>query len=372
MFDFISTEEVNCSRQPELDLAKGFAILFMVLCHTVMELGNSGTNVLGTLAISVLGGPLAAPVFMTSLGVGVCYSKNSTPEKLARRGVKTIGIALLLNFFRVVLPLTFVGILTGGFDWQFTAAVFVSCEILSFAGLSFILIALIKKLNLSNLQVVLIALIFALFGGLFTKGHELLFTSDIINAIVGIFVPTNVYTAHLLEFYHDGIPFPFCNWIIFPLAGFLFGRTLRKVTDKTAMYKLIFPVATALSLLFLFINMKYGRWVLEKGGYYHIGLLSGLFYLCVVFFSFSTCYFIKDFLPEKISHVLGLMSANIIEIFCLHWVILNWTFCLYTMVFGQPRMDNAAAYVVGLVIAAAATRIAVWWSDRKKARLQNC
>jgi len=239
MFDFISTDEINCGRQPELDLAKGFAIAFMVLCHVVMRLGIADADMLGVLAVAILGGPLAAPVFMTSLGIGVCYSKNSTAEKLAHRGIKTIGIGLLLNICRVVLPFTFATAITGESKWNLMIILTLNSEILAFAGLAFLLIALIKSLNMTNRQICLVALIFTLFGGLFTKGRQFCCSNDIVNVLAGIIVPANVYAAECKAIFEEGVPFPFLNWIIYPLAGLVFGDILKKVTDKKSMYKLI-------------------------------------------------------------------------------------------------------------------------------------
>lgn len=36
LHSLFSKEEINVSRQPSLDYAKGLAIVFMVICHTVL------------------------------------------------------------------------------------------------------------------------------------------------------------------------------------------------------------------------------------------------------------------------------------------------------------------------------------------------
>jgi len=369
MFDFISTDEINCGRQPELDLAKGFAIAFMVLCHVVMRLGIADADMLGVLAVAILGGPLAAPVFMTSLGIGVCYSKNSTAEKLAHRGIKTIGVGFLLNICRVALPLIVCGAIGGKIQWRLLTILSLNGEILVFAGLAFLLIALIKKLDMTNYQIFALALVFTLFGGLFTKGNGFCCSNDILNVLAGIILPANVYTEGIKVFFEEGIPFPFLNWIIYPLAGLLFGNLLRRVTDKKAMYRLIWPVTAFLTLVYIYLNYKYGLYGLENGSYYHTGLISALFYLGVVFFCFSSCYFLLDYIPQKMADVLNVMSSHILEIFFIHWVILNWTMCLLYYVFRLPKMSNAAAYIAALLIGIVSCKIAVWWKEWKKAYL---
>ena len=58
-----SKDEVNTGRQVELDIAKGFAILFMIWVHTA-ETFSTGTGLDYKIVENFLGGPFAAPVFM--------------------------------------------------------------------------------------------------------------------------------------------------------------------------------------------------------------------------------------------------------------------------------------------------------------------
>ena len=54
-------EKVNTKRQPELDLAKGLSILFMVWTLTFDELSPNSEGIWVTIVRNILGGPLAAP-----------------------------------------------------------------------------------------------------------------------------------------------------------------------------------------------------------------------------------------------------------------------------------------------------------------------
>ena len=71
-----STSEVNTGRQVELDIAKGFAILFMVWVHTTETFGNY-QGIGNVIVEHFLGGPFAAPVFMVCMGIGMCYAKRA-------------------------------------------------------------------------------------------------------------------------------------------------------------------------------------------------------------------------------------------------------------------------------------------------------
>jgi uncharacterized membrane protein len=75
----------NAARQPELDMARGLAVFFMIAVHVLEILGDTALAETGPgIVIGFLGGPPAAPVFMMLLGVGIVYSARATPENLAR------------------------------------------------------------------------------------------------------------------------------------------------------------------------------------------------------------------------------------------------------------------------------------------------
>jgi uncharacterized membrane protein len=97
-------EPVNNGRQPELDMAKGLAIVFMVWTHVFEELSPGSEGVMVMLVRNILGGPFAAPIFMICMGIGISYSKKSSPQKLLHRGIGLFGTGLLLNMFRFVVP----------------------------------------------------------------------------------------------------------------------------------------------------------------------------------------------------------------------------------------------------------------------------
>lgn len=73
-------DRVNTGRQPELDVAKVAAILYMVVIHVYEEMSVVNYWVrpdsLFRTVLEFLGGPLAAPVFMFAMGVGMVYTRH--------------------------------------------------------------------------------------------------------------------------------------------------------------------------------------------------------------------------------------------------------------------------------------------------------
>ena len=74
-------EPINLGRQKELDIAKGIAIIFMVLCHGFEIMSwffdpEISTDVAYFILDVVLGGSFAAPVFMFCMGISFAYSRK--------------------------------------------------------------------------------------------------------------------------------------------------------------------------------------------------------------------------------------------------------------------------------------------------------
>ena len=74
-------DRINTGRQLELDVAKVFAILFMVTIHVHEEMSVvnyywARSDNAFRFILEFLGGPLAAPVFMFAMGVGMVYTKR--------------------------------------------------------------------------------------------------------------------------------------------------------------------------------------------------------------------------------------------------------------------------------------------------------
>ena len=87
-------DRVNTGRQPELDVAKVAAILYMVVIHVYEEMSVVNYWVrpdsLFRTVLEFLGGPLAAPVFMFAMGVGMVYTRHRSPRAFALRGLRLL------------------------------------------------------------------------------------------------------------------------------------------------------------------------------------------------------------------------------------------------------------------------------------------
>ena len=106
----------------------------------------------GFIVGNVLGRPYAAPIFMFCMGVGIVYSRRSQWDIMVKRGITLFLLGILVNVFEFFLPYYVCGTLLGSWDiFPIAGGLLLFCvDILAFAGLSFILMGILKKFELSN------------------------------------------------------------------------------------------------------------------------------------------------------------------------------------------------------------------------------
>jgi hypothetical protein len=331
-------ERVNQGRQLELDVAKGLAIVFMVLVHCLETLTPLEATA-SAYVIEFLGGPLSAPVFMFALGVGIVYSKKNTPSNMALRGLRTLVLAYLLNFLRDYLPLMFDYVRSGDPDLVREAGdLLFGIDILPFAGLVFLFFAGASKLNFKPLHYVLSAIAMA---GANILLLNIVPQNKVLNVIAGSFWGTNEYSW-----------FPFLTWIIYPLAGYLFGLLLIRCTDKKRLYRRALQISLPILGLFAIGALlrdgdlrSLGHLIMNA--YYHHTAVANVFIIAVVLAWMSAMYFWSSHIPKLVTTALRRWSKNITTLYFVHWVILGWA-----LVFLEPTLTLPwmFAFFVALLI----------------------
>ena len=325
-----SNEHINPARQSELDWAKGLAVLFMVLIHVYSEVRDFALPEAYSRALNFAGGPLAAPVFMALLGVGIIYSKNRTPKKLAVRGITLFAAHYLLNFLYSGIPRLIMLARTGDdyyrtSFWEYTFGI----DILAFAGLTFLFFALVEKQKLSNAQLLLIALVMS-----------------IVNYVAAVPVDNSVLGAFLGLFFHvnDFAFFSFSSWIWYPVIGYIFGSFLIRCTDKKVFYQYAFAFSVLVVVLISLGANKYGFdiWTMhtgDKSTYFHQDFIAHIFVSAIFFIWMGVLYGISQLkvfrLPGK---TVLRWSKNVTVIYFVQWFIIGWVSILAGDKFGAGSL----------------------------------
>lgn len=316
---FLSEEKTNLGRQREFDYAKVIAIVFMVLIHVWDELSyfdcfeTAPTGFWHNL-LQFGAGPLAAPLFMFAMGVGICYSSHRSPKDFAKRGVQLFFTGYLLNFFRNGIYFAIYYCTHG--EWDISELVYRSFngDILHFAGLTFLLVALFKKCKMPVLTM----------GGVAVA-------MQIVGCLLSQYVPVSEGLSYVVgHFYYAGnCYFPLLQWFIFPVAGIIFAKYLRHVTDKDKFYRSVMGIS-AVSLIgfcsalcFAGYNIQ-NFYILKDDIYYQQEFFHSVFALLVILIELALLYFVtKKNNIKAINNTVNYISAKLNTIYIIQWILVG-------------------------------------------------
>ena len=341
-------DRINTGRQVELDVAKVFAILYMVIIHVYEEMSVvrywSRPDSLFRVVLEFLGGPLAAPVFMFAMGVGMVYTKHRTPRAFAMRGLRLLLASYLLNVVRMTIPF-YLAHLSGDSWGHWTVVDTIGLiDILQFAGMAFLLTALLEKWKAGRWGILAVALVLQGVGTVFLHSFDGLPSAT--QYAVGLFFHTN-----------PNVCFPLTLWYVFPAFGLCFGEYLQTVGDKKTMYNRI-ALLSAAGLLGLSAGMRYMGWnlldnfALAGEAYYIQHLPQTLWTLCVIGLQLFVCFRISLILSKPFANWAEFISRRLNTIYLIQWVIIPYAVAAMGAA-GLPMLPAWGIVPAGLLIAAA-------------------
>ena len=100
------------------------------------------------------------------MGVGIVYSRHSQWGQMIKRGITLFLAGIVVNVFEFFIPYYVYGYLFGSWDvFTIAGGLLLFCiDILEFAGLTFILLGISKKLKISNETLLIIAIAMSIIG----------------------------------------------------------------------------------------------------------------------------------------------------------------------------------------------------------------
>ena len=360
MEQLFSNEKVNSGRQVELDLAKCLAIFFMIFLHCLMVTSGFSNNVSLFMQRGIsqlLGGPFAAPVFMFAMGVGYVYSRNQDPGYLITRGIRIMLLGLVVNVGEFFLPHFLAGKLLGEWDiFPIAGGLLLFCiDILAFAGMAMILIGLLRKLNLTAKQMVIISLVLSAIGWV-ARFHD--FGSNVANLIMGYFVGSaGGFTA-----------FPLFPWFIFPATGMLFGEYYIRCNDKKKLLR-FWPLALVISVAYFVIS-----WFLPEGflsethHYYFMTTIDAMFCLVCIYGVIGICNVVSSLLPDSAIKFFSKTSSNLNTIYVIQWFIIPVTYIFIVYFKRDIVFGDLSLIVISLIEIAVSTALAAGYKNFQKSR----
>ncbi len=357
MNNMFSDQRINSGRQVELDLAKCLAIFFMIFLHcffVTVGFHNTISKPMARIIGQLLGGPFAAPVFMFSMGVGMVYSRNQEPVYMVKRGIKLMLLGLVVNVGEFLLPHFLAGKLLGKWDiFPIAGGLLLFCiDILAFAGMAFILIGVLKKLNVSTRGMVIIALILSIAGS-FLRFHD--FGSNVPNLIAGYFIGSaGGFTA-----------FPLSNWFIFPAVGLLFGEYYIRCNNKKKLLCL-WPLGLVISVVYFVTSwFRPEGFLSETHHYYFMTTIDAMFCLMCIYGVLGLCYVASGFLPDGALEFFSKTSGNLNALYVIQWYLIPLTYIFIVFFKRDIVFGDLSLIIIGLLEITAATALAAWYKARR-------
>lgn len=355
--DLFAREKINIGRQKELDIAKGFSILFMIFIHTIiiaMLFENTVSWVSIVLFDDILGGPSAAPVFMFCMGIGMVYTRSKEPEKMIRRGISLLLIGFIVNIGEFILPHFLSGYLLNDptlFPF-YGGLILFYVDILGFAGQTFILMGILKKFNVSNKQLLIFAIFLSIIGSLV---RYTIFDSTILNFLFGYFIGT----------YEAFTTFPLFNWFIFPAAGYVYGQYFIRCKDKSQFFK-FWPVCIIIPLMyFIYTLFTPGGYLYGDATYYFLNTVDAIFTIIYIHGFIGFNYLLSLKLPERLTNFFIVLSKHINMIYIAQWYYIPITIILIVYLIKGNVFTDLSVFLIAIFIIAISTLSAIGYKNLK-------
>jgi len=280
------------------------------------------------------------------MGIGMMYTRHGSPADMAKRGLKLFLIGYALNLYRAALPALGMTIIGATKDAGPFFIMYMFCvDIMQFAGLTFLTIALMKKLKMKNWMMFLVAV-------------ALLLLSTLMPVISEEKHPIASYLFGVIVYQNENTAFPWMQWLFFPTAGMLFGEMLRNAKNKNRLYGLtalagllFFAVCTGLA-----IALKRDISAFFTTNYYNMDILQAVWTLGVDLLWLPLLYLCSLAVREGIfKNFVSFCSKHINNIYIAHWCILIIFFMINYLVV----IDSLWKVILEAILALA---LSVWFA----------
>ena len=308
--NIFSKEKINIGRQPEFDYFKTLLIIIMLLLHFYCEYSKDCFS----LTIDIAGFFLGAPSFMMLMGIGMKYSKHHESKYYIFRGIELLTKGQLLYLLRNGLPNIIAWWITGNKKFISRAMLILEADILTFAGISFYIFALLKKMKLSDNFILCISIIMNIIGYILYKIIKQP-ESFLMKQLMGYFILTYA------EAY-----FPFFSYFIFVAIGFWLGGIYQKISNKDKFYNRILFFISPLTISYYYLRINYNFPMFpECGSNEHYCLFSGpdAINACMGnIIIISLFYKIDKIFKRKVPYYVKHLSKNVNRYYIIHYILL--------------------------------------------------
>lgn len=351
---YFAKENVNKGRQPEIDCLKAFCIVCMILLHTYEDLATEPAGPLYAFldfACIFLG----AGAFMICMGIGMRYSRNQTPKNYALRGFEILTVGQLLNLARNALPNLIAWWIKGEQIFIANSLLVIQVDILSFAGIAFMLLALLKKLRVPDAAILLLGLVMNVIGLPLYKAMKSP-SNFLLSQLLGYFVLTDA------ESY-----FPLCAYFFFVAFGYFIGGLYPRIADKKGLSTRVLLIGLPVCVAYYALRMNglipfmptFGSdiaYVLNPGPDAVASCLASLVAL-------AAFYKLTDLAGGKLPGFVAHLSRNINQYYCVSYLFILPVQTILIAARGSLMPGLLLPTLYGFFVLAAC-RFVIDWNDK--------
>ena len=322
------------------DLARGVAIVWMIMVHSVAHYGNEASWASPfTQVLIAAAGSTGAPVFMFLMGASIAFSRRTSAVRIARRGLWLLALAYTLNILRGVLPASLglgTGFITEADISPYTPPTLLTLvDIHQMAGLALLVIAVLvaARFILPVLPAVLVGLAVVV-----AVASPLLWGTT-----TG--TPLDLFLM-LLWGANWNVFFPLFPWIVYPLVGLAYGRALVSRPDRRRFIRWMGVAGVGVFVAGIVVTLALHPTIgMDAYWRQRPGILLGILGVTLSWLA------VADVLVERVRHnrvfeQFYSWSPRVTAMYCIHWILIGWG----VGILGHRDLELPAVLVVMVVL----------------------
>lgn len=338
---YFSDKPVNTGRQPEIDMSKAFMILLMIMIHAFQGLAPESKGFLQNI-MGYGAGFFGAGSFMIFMGIGMRFSRHQGSKNLVIRGIALLTVSQLKNLLQECIPGLIAYRLSGSglfFEMMLGA---MQSDIMTFAGLAFLLMALLKKIRMRDEWILLLGVMMN-FLMIPVANAAISPENYWVNRILGMFIVTE-----------DAL-FPLCQHFVFAAFGYLIGGFYTRITDNEALAKRVLmicvPIVTVYFALRFSVPFPFLPEFIPED---EPGLGTDALAVCMdTLILIAVMYKITVRIGGKAPAFANHLSRHINSYYCISDVLSGWARALLLVLTGEFLQSSLIPFLFGLLVTAA-------------------
>ena len=338
--DYFSKEKVNTGRQLEVDMLKAFCIVCMIFDHVYEELAQepAGPYVFFDYTSIFIG----AAAFMLCMGIGMRYSRQQEPGDFVKRGLELLTIGQLLNIVRGALPSLIAYWVTGRGYFLSNSMLVIQADILSFAGIAFIFLALLKRLCLTDAAIPVLGLIMNILTYMLylNIGSP---DSFLVSQLLGYFVMTEAESFFTLG-----------SYFVFVAAGYYIGGLYPRIRDKDGLANRVLMVCIPFCAIYYAVRMTVDipflpefnteeQYILTPGSDAVATCMVSLILLALF-------YKLLPYMSEKLMYVIKHLSVHINDYYCISYMFIIPVLTVMLVIFEARMPGWVIPFIYGIFV----------------------